>query len=358
MNRLLTGIATAVATVTCAAAATPVKVKTIRAAQPPHCLAAEQWRAALKYAAVNLFDGDPATTWRLCPRAEREPGYALDVRFAGPVELDAVRIDLVAGARAPARLDVAFYNTALSRRFPIHYAEMSLPAGRTTHELSLDGPLKWNPMLLNDLGFRERRRKAGYSETEVPRPLAVDGITLVFRKLAPGAGPVEIADLTLLRDEEALPVEGLDAARKRYIDFLARGLRHILADRYLVAEDRVLCFAKGGKLREHTPEDWKAGKVDGGKILGTWRIEAGRLELRSRHKFEPVSYFIDDAPFKVELLSKPVAGTYRVATRPPKAEGSKGPAPTLGADPTGEPPPLLDDEPPPPAKDGPKIPIP
>lgn len=358
-----------------------IAIASIRAPVPPHCLAAEQWKDPNARGPLNLFDGDPERAWVMCPEAAREPDYTLEIRFEKPVTADELRLVLGAAGleevRArPKRIDVGLRNGKLSTLFPINVRTLELPAGRRVHLLSLWGPLRWNPALIDDLGFHDRRRALGYDEHEIPMPLTIDGLTLVFRDLAPGAAPPAIGELTLLRDEKPVPVTGLDAARAAHVAFIERGLRHIVGGRYLVGAERTLHFAPDGAVWEIPAAAWKQGRTRPApetapaaadakppakapaasevaaptrkpavaaepdrppRKIGAWRIAAGRLEYAREARFAPLEYLVDDAPHRVRLC-EPLAGTYTVRTAPPAAADT-APLPTLGADPLGELPP-------------------
>lgn len=348
---------------------TPIRIKTIRAPNPPHCMAAAQWTDAEGESPLNLFDGDPSKVWTLCKNASEEPDYAVEVRFEKPITLDQLRV-VLATEKAPAkdrslptRLEVAFLRSDLSST-PIFFRTLELGPDQATMEMSLKGPLKWSPNLINDPQFGAKRQKLGYSEYDIPMPLETDGLVLVIRRKDGKPAPAQLAELQLWFEEARLPVKGLAKARKAHRAFIEQGLVTVLRDHYLVGKDRVLGFAPDGRLWAIAPATWATGmgfpakgespqlpKVAEGqpplppvKLLGPWRIEAGRVEVFHRRKYVPIRYLIDRAPRSVTLAGGGLDGEYEVKVAPPHSTATAQASPSLGGDddPLGDPP-LLDD---------------
>ena len=349
----------------------------LSAPHPSHCLAADQWRDPGAHDPFRALDGDATTEWWLCDDAALEAGYSVALQFGEPVAFDKVRLHVgqsttlqgegskksaVAGAR-PVRFELSFFNRKLSERFPIYTRAMSVPPERATVDLGLPGPLRWNPALINDEDFGDRKRAAGYG-AEVPYPLTVDGVTISFQEIDGGmGGEVILKDLIFFLGGEPLVVKNLEEQRQKHLAYIELGLTHILDGRYLVGPKQVLYLGKSGVISGISPPHWLAGNVTDKtkKRLGTWRIAGQRLEFTlAGKKPEPVHYAIDDAPSRVELRSGPLAGAYRVSVAP-RASGqvagaSDAPAgatpgvappieaapPTLGNEPGYEPPPLLE----------------
>jgi hypothetical protein len=330
----------AVAPLGAAASEPSVTVTEVRAPSPPHCLADEQWKDADRTSPINLFDGDVNTSWVLCPDATTEPGYSVEILFAQPVAID--RLDVVLSADAASRsklkhVDVGLRDSRLSTLYPIHVHPLEVVDGRREQSVSLKGRLDWGSMLVDDMGFADRRRKLGMDVYEVPHPVTIDGLWLIFRDFEPGKPPPALAELRLYRDDKPVPFGGIAEARAAHSKFLEQGLEHILRGRFLVADDRTLAFTPEGVVWSIPRAEWDQGHVtsDGSKTspvkkVGEYRIHGSRLELTAGKKTEPVRYSIDESPQKV-VLGEPFAGTYAVHTAPPK--GAETAAPTLAAEP-------------------------
>lgn len=346
---------------------TPIKISSVRAPNPPHCMSDQQWTDATVDSPLNLFDGDPERVWVLCPRASEEPDYAVDVRFAKPVKLDQLRVQLATeqaplGEHSlPQRLEIAFLRSDLSS-IPIAFRTLELAPGRDAIDLSLKGALKWSPNLINDPEFGARRQAKGYDEYDIPLPLEIDGMVLVIRRQTRKAEPIQIAELQMWFEEKRLPVKGLAKAHKAHEAFLSQGLKTVVTGYYFVSPQRILGFASDGRLWEIPPASWAAGvgfpkagaqpavptPAEGAdplplpKQLGQWKIKGSRLEVTHRRKSAPIRYVVDDAPNAVIFEGPLVGGKYEVQVSPPRKTASGKSRPTLGEDPLADPP-LLDD---------------
>jgi len=348
-----------------------VVIKKLGVPRFAHGLAADQYKSPGEHGLANAFDGDPATIWWLPMPALAESGYTVDVQLAQPVQLDQVRVTPdppaapappppagkkaapAAPAGRPGRLtsvELNFWDKSLSTTYPIYKRSLSLPADRPVADLGIPETARWNSALINDETFGDKRRAKGYGDT-VPFPPTIDALTIVVQGVEPGELPPTIAEVQFLLHKAVLPVADLSELKTKQRAFIENGLRHIVEGRYFVGPDRTLQFSYSGGLYEVPAADWAAGKAEdkSRKKLGTWRIEAARLEIQTTgRKWEPVDYTIDEAPGRVLFRTKQVAGEYSVATRAPVPEGATAPAsepapaPNVNSTPGFEPPPLVE----------------
>jgi len=347
-----------------------VVIKKLGVPRFAHGLAADQYRSPGAHGLANAFDGDPATVWWLPTPAIAESGYTVDVQLATPVQIDQLRITLDppvvpnppprAGKKAappagrPGRLtsvELNFWDKSLSTTYPIYKRSLSLPADRPFADLGIPETARWNSALINDETFGDKRRAKGYGNT-VPFPPTIDALTIVVQGVEPGELPPMIAEVQFLLHKTLLPIADLSELKAKQRAFIENGLRHIVEGRYFVGPDRTLQFSYSGGLYEFTAANWAAGNMDEKhrKKLGTWRIEAARLEIQaSTRAWEPVDYTIDEAPGRVLFRTNPVAGEFAVATRAPVPEGAAAPppeaatpAPNINSTPGFEPPPLVE----------------
>jgi len=301
---------------------TSVRIESMRAPHPSHCLADGQWRDPVANSPIDLFDSQ--RWWTLCERASLERDYALEVRLAAPVRIDRLRLSRPP-SRSARRVEVHFHDHRLSRRIPIYFREVNI--GPDGGEARLRGPLEWNPNLLDDEGFRARREAAGLDAYEIPTPLEIDGLTFVIRELEPGKARPALGPVSLWLDGRMLPLADAAAAREAHAKWLAIGLERILRGHHLLGGLRVLSFDARGLVYETEREAWDGGHHGALRVrLGRWRIAKGRLEFASEATFLPVEYTIDDAPHEVWLQTAPLAGVYRLVKQVP---GTRAPPPLL-----------------------------
>ncbi len=310
-------------------------VHTVRAADPPHCMAAGQATDPLVGGPLDLFDGRADQPWVLCPEAAAVQDYAIDFTFAQPIQVDGLRLEPgPKGGNTPAVVELGLHNRALSTRWPVHFRQAQLTAGPAV--MAFTGRLQWNPQLVNDEGFHERRRAQGLHALDMPLPLTLDKLTVVIRQVDPKAGPVQLGELTFMFQGKPVAVQGLAAAKARHAAFLGKGLTHVLARRFLVGEARTAHLADGGEIRSMPTAQWTAGgwaDAEARTLTGRWQVVDGRLEMSGPKgkRFVAVDYLVDAAPERVVLRSGPLAGTWRVASAAPNADGVMPPQATVQA---------------------------
>lgn len=314
----------ALLTLSSAALAAPETTTTLtglHAAHPPHCMSENQWQNPTADAPFALFDGTSSRAWVICPEAAA-PGYAVDFTFADATRIDALRLHPGAsGTNHPTLIEIGLHNTQLSTRYPVHFRQVKLN-GSTPVEISFQGRLPWNPRLVEDETFAERRRALGLSEHDVPLPITFDKITVVLRAVDASAGPVHIGELSFRLRDQPVPVRGITKVAAAHQVFVQKGLEHVLSGRYLVGTNKVMHLNPDGRILDILRPDWDSGKwrdANQAEVAGQWQIHAGRLEMKAspREPWAPVEYRIDDAPQRVELRSGPAAGTYKVVLTPP-----------------------------------------
>ncbi|MCB9526273.1 MAG: hypothetical protein H6702_23255 [Myxococcales bacterium] len=309
-----------------------LEIVDVRAAQPPHCMAAKQWADPLNGGPVDLFDGQADRPWVVCPEAAAAGDYAIDFTFAAPIQVDGVRIEPGPdAAQSPRVIELGFHNTRLSTQWPVYFRQTRLQGKAAT--VVFKGRLPWNPQLVNDESFHERRRAQDLDAMDVPLPLTVDKLTVVLRDVAPGQ-PVSLGEITFLFDDQPVKVANVGAARARHAAFLEQGLKHVLAKRFLVRDNAVIHLAGTGELIGAPLEAWENGEwLQASKKVGEWRIAAGRLEMKrnSAKEFTVVEYRVDEAPAVVALRSGPLAGEWRVSAGAP-GTGPAAPKATAAAD--------------------------
>jgi hypothetical protein len=292
-----------------------VRVESIRAPHPPHCIAAGQWRDPIANSPVDLFDS--TRWWTVCARAAREGDYAIDVRLAEPVRTDRVRISRPP-LRSAKRIEIHFYDSSLSTKVPIYFREIAV--GADGGEARLQGPLKWNPNLIDDDGFHARRKAAGHDRYQLDTPLKVDRLTFVLRELEPGEKEPAIGPVTLWLGDRMLPLEDAAGARAEHARWIGTRLSQTLRGQHLQAGLRVLSLDASGIVFETVREAWDAGEHEAARVaLGRWRIADGRFEFAAEGgaDYAPVEYTIDDAPHEVWLQTRPLTGVYRIVETVP-----------------------------------------
>ncbi len=317
-----------------------LRVESIRAPHPPHCIAASQWSDPIANSPVDLFDS--TRWWTVCARAAAERDYALDVRLAAPVRIDRVRISRPP-LRSAKRIEVHFHDRSLSTKVPVYFREIAI--GADGGEARLQGPLKWNPNLLEDDGFHARRKAAGFDRYQLDTPLRVDGLTFVLRELEPGEKEPAIGPVTLWLADKMIPLDDAAGTRQAHARWLGNRLSQTLRGQHLQAGLRVLTLDASGILFETVREAWDAGNHEETRVaLGRWRVADGRFEFAAEGggDFAPVEYSIDDAPLEVWLQTEPLTGVYRIVKKVPVAPHEPA---LLGAPPPSTAPPKTAPEP-------------
>ena len=316
-----------------------------RAPHPKHCLDERQWRGASEHHPLNLFDVNERL-WVPCELALRDPGYSVTFPLAKPVELDgfviqqalieARPVESKRGRRKGAeaqelprkraeKVQLLFFNTKLSERYPIYFHEVHFE-GQAEVSVRYEESLDWNPILLREGNFDERRRALGLPATELKLPLKVDAIGVVFWERHPGEAPTALERLTLTRQGAPLTLDlkGLEAARARSAQLIEAQYRKSVEGLLLIGEARSLSFAKTGTL-------WgMEGEEESPKVMGRWRSVEGRVEIalgslrslkaaerRNRLKFEPLQLIIDEAPDRLVIKEPRIGGDYQVASMKP-----------------------------------------
>jgi len=350
------------------------------APHPKHCLDERQWMGAEAHHPLNLFEGKERL-WVPCGYALRDAGYSVKFPLAQPVQMDGFKIrqSLVSAVPNPKsrrkelielprkrmeKLQVLFFNSKLSTRYPIYFHEV-LFEGQAEVSVRYEEPLDWNPILLRDAQFDERRRALKLPATELMAPIEIDAVGVVFWERSPGEAPTALEELELTIGGVKIPVDFkvLRSARTTVAKRIEAGYAKAIVGRLLIGEERSLVFAKTGTL-------WgMEGEEETPKVMGRWRVDGGalqvalgkpktlkRLEKRKRLPWVALHSIIDEVPERLIIKTDRLAGDYQVASHkphaPPKSllEAPEGAGVTRGtpvkvsAKPKGERPPTFEPE--------------
>ena len=358
-----------------ALAAPPVlTLSGVSAPHPKHCMAEGQWEDAVKRSPFNIFD--PSALWEPCAIALKDQGYSIRFLLKAPVKVDGFKISQALKAppapkskveldrRAVKRMQILFFNSAISTTNPFYFHDVQFD-GQPEVVVRYSGELDWNPIMLRDAGFDQRRRALNLPPYGFPLPMEIDAIGLVFWELTEGEAPTALKQLTLLSGGRPVAVKGLKEATATQASLLASIYPKIFEGFLLIGQERSLVFASTGTL-------WAMeGEEEVPKVLGAWRFARDRMEVaigedlkdlkrRAKAKFEPLSSLIDETPARLVINHPRIGGDYEVS-----AMKINAPKDLLGADlslepvngEVGEPVPM-DAPPPPPAIATPKEELP
>ena len=310
------------------------------APHPKHCMAEGQWEDPVRHSPFNLFD--PSALWEPCALALKDQGYSIRFLLKSPVKVDGFKISQVyttpaskgspeRARRAVKRMQVLFFNSAISTRYPIYFHDVhfdELPEVVVRYS----GELDWNPILLRDAGFDERRRALNLPPYGFALPMEIDAVGVVFWDLAEGEAPTALKQLTLLSGGRPVAVKGLKDATQTQAELLASIYPKVFEGFLLIGQERSLVFASTGTL-------WgMEGEEEEPKVMGAWRFTRSRMEVsfgadlkdpkrRARAKFEPLSSLIDETPARLSITHPRIGGDYEVS-----AMRLKAPKDLLGAE--------------------------
>lgn len=314
-----------------------------QAPHPKHCLDERQWLGVAEHHPLNLFEG-PERLWVPCGYALRDAGYSVKFPLAHPIKMDGfiIRQSLTQKVKDPSakgkaaklievqrkqaeKLQVLFFNSKLSTRYPIYFHEVHFE-GQAEVSVRYEEPLDWNPILLRDGQFDERRRALKLPATELTAPIEIDAVGVVFWERTIGEAPTALEQLSLTLGGKRIPVDlkGIQEARAKLAPRIAAQYPKVINGRLLVGEERSLVFAKTGTL-------WGIeGEEEHPKVMGRWRADEGRLEVafgtlralkaaekRKRLRYTPIHLIIDEVPERLMIKSPPLEGDYQVAELKP-----------------------------------------
>ena len=349
-----------------------LSIKSMSAPYPKHCLDERQWLDPQRSSPYNLFDGDQTSAWSPCLYALKDPGYTVNFTFTMPIELDGMVISQqltppedksvkTQGRKQRRRVrkraqpqpqrrfqkvQVLFYSSAISDRYPIYFQDV-LFNGEREIELEYRDPLKWNPILISDSNFDERRQALGLEASGIEPPLEIDRVGIVFWELEGSGAPPALSELSFKLKGETYRAHVETSRLKTHAERIGRGYHNMIEDRMYLSDERALIFARSGTI-------WAMeGEEEVAKVMGAWRRSAygievdlsnqqhkrasarqrRRIERRRARAYKPLHLIIDEAPRRVFIKNSALAGEYQI---------ERAPVPTLviGPDQDETPPPF------------------
>ena len=315
----------------CSAQEQRIRIRGISAPHPSHCMSAEQWRSPRASSPLSLFLSEEA--WAPCPRAIAEEGYTIFFRLAEPVEIDELRLSPPppparrGGAASPApsrrgagpvvqphpgqrlvrELEVLLFDNRISRRRPIHVEPLRVLDNFPWPRIRFEGPVSWNPRLLQESGFSRRREALSFPLEGAPPPLRIDRFGVVIRRADPGEGHALVGRLSFFRAGREIPFERLPRLRSALAKRLGDRVEAALRQGALVSDERWLIFAPSGVI-------WGLfGEEDEPRRAGQWRRVDDHIELSpvGRERFEALPIWVDELPTSLEIRHPLIGGTYR-----------------------------------------------
>jgi hypothetical protein len=329
--------------------ANPTQVITIRdisAPHPKHCLDERQWKDIGKYSPFNIFDNNNKSVWIPCSYSLKDAGYTLNIDFASSIQIDGIEIKQIDANDALEtensrlkrskskstseprqmieKMQIIFFNHDISKKYPIYFQEIKFE-GRTSVKVKYDGMLNWNPILLGDSMFDERRRALKLSSKGMTPPIKVDKIGLVFPNFDPALPPPAIRELSLFSLGKKIKTESLENSRRDYSEVMAKVYDLMVRDFMFIGDDRAMIFAQTGTI-------WSMeGEAEVAKVIGGWRFLNGRIEVdlsakqqgrvvskrkarieSSRNRYyTPLKLIVDEAPDQILIQNGPLSGAYQ-----------------------------------------------
>lgn len=343
----------------CEAAPNPsnqIAISDVSAPHPKHCIDERQWLGVKGHSPFQLFDGDPLTVWQPCSYALRDAGYTLNIDLKSPISIDGLELSQVASnvatkvlnkdlstskrsrqknkakgeetALLPQRLEkiqILFFNHEISTQYPVYFQDL-LFEGQDAVHVKYDGELQWNPRLLGDSMFDERRRALKLPPAGMKPPMTVHKISLVFPSFDDSLVPPALAELKLLFKGKAIKVTDLAKSESEYGEVMSKVYDLMVKDYMFIGETRTMVFA-------HTGTVWVIeGEEEKPKVMGGWRFSQERIEIdissqqqarslanrrakleKKRDRFyKPLHLIVDEAPDRVFIKDGPLKGEYQI----------------------------------------------
>ena len=341
----LTGIVTSQAKANPNPSKTSFSIKDINAPYPKHCLDEGQWKGVEKHSPFNMFDGQKDNAWVPCAYAIKDGGYTLNIELEETIEVDALGIQRVGSserlnlkkakrasknkkAQKPRQvfetIQVLFFNYAISKKYPVYFQDVKFE-GQDEIKISYQGMLNWNPRLLGEPMFDERRRALKLPTQGMPLPIHVDKISLVLPSFSEENPPPAIRELSLYRKDQVYRVSHFKQSKQDYVEVMSQVYNLMVNGFMFIGEERAMVFAPTGTLWAMEGEETVA------KVIGAWRFNKGRVEVdlaqaqkqrvyakrkarlaktRDRY-FTPLHLIIDEAPDRIWIKSGPLQGEYQ-----------------------------------------------
>lgn len=314
------------------------------APHPKHCLDQRQWLGAENHHPLNLFEGK-SELWIPCEYALRDQGYSVTFPLAQPIKMDGfiIRQALTGlveikstSKRAKTKtqevprklidkMQILFFNSKLSQKYPIYFHEVHFE-GQAEVSVRYEEPLDWNPILLRDANFDERRRALKLPAMELTAPIEIDRLGVVFWERSAGEAPTALEQLELTLGGKRIPIDlkKVRDARRTAAQAIEKQYAKALQGFLLIGEERSLVFAKTGTLWAMEGED------EHPKVIGKWRSKSGPFEMvlgtvkslksdekRNRLAYQPLHLIIDEAPDRIIIKDPRLKGDYQVARLKP-----------------------------------------
>lgn len=335
----------------------PIQIISVSAPHPKHCFDERQWLDAMRFSPYNAIDGDAKTAWSPCLYALEDAGYTINFSFQFPIEVDGMVISQLlsvestpantkrrsrARARAKSRrakapesrkrftkVQVLFFNSSISDRYPIYFQEV-LFEGEAQKEFEYRERLKWNPILIADSSFDERREALGLDASGINPPLEIDRVGLVFWGVEGIGAPPALRDLSFKLKGKRYPVKIKRGKRAEHAQEITKAYQRVIADQMYLSDDRAVIFARSGTI-------WgMEGEEEVAKVMGAWRESAHGVEVdlspqqrkrtsaktrrslkrKRAHSYGPLHLIIDEAPDRVVIKNTTLAGEYQITRAP------------------------------------------
>ena len=332
-----------------------LEIQDISAPHPKHCLDERQWKDTHSYNPFNIFDTDPSKVWQPCSYALKDAGYTVNIVLKKTIEIDGFELGqananeyslLMEGKKKKRKkrgeepklqtikkMQILFFNFAISKKYPVYFQEVKFD-GKDKVPVKYAGTLNWNPILLGEPMFDERRRALKLPPSGMTPPIKVDQIGFVFPDFNTDLPPPVLKELQFFNNGKVIKVKNLAASRKDYGDVMSKVYDLMVRDFMFIGEERAMIFSQTGTL-------WAMeGEEEIPKVIGGWRYHAGRIEVdlsaqqkqrikpkmrkhieKVRNKsYRPLHLLVDEAPDRIHIYNGKLAGEYQTVKVPTPTE--------------------------------------
>ena len=337
-------------------------ISEVNAPHPKHCLDQRQWQNPQSFNPYNLFDQDRTSVWQLCDYAIKDPGYTVNFTLNQPITIDGFILKQVLehastktqGGRKQRRLkrrrrakgstdhlkiddqlkrfkrmQIIFFNSQISQRYPVYFQEIKFD-GAEQVALEYRKMMTWNPILIGDSLFDERRRALGLDPKGMTPPIKVDKVGLVFWDYEGKGEPPALAELTLTLGGKHYQAKHVPAQKLSYGQRIGKAYDLLTRDYMFIGDDRALIFSRSGTI-------WgMEGEEEVAKVMGAWRFVNDRVEVdlssrqkgrtsarrrkvlkrRRKNSYQPLHLIVDEAPTRAYILNSALAGEYDMTRAP------------------------------------------